>query len=288
MDGYAIKYQEEFFRTVATEMVIEGPVINPTTVRRQSSAHRMKFRGRIDGLVQRHEDIEVGPNGTYWLLEHKTTSSLNGNYMQAIWEDPQIFLYSTYLEQSRGIRIAGVIYNVLAKSRIEQRKEESEVEFEQRRAALLAKSKTGKSSAQRRLGESDEDFRTRLNDIYSPDATTPMFYRQEVLLDDRRRTEAMSELWWTVQSYRAAKRSGHWLKNRQQCHAYNSQCDYWTLCSAEPGEVDDLITTYYRTEDAFVELRKGAGWRELQKQREEKQNEGNIPHSADHTQITAF
>lgn len=267
MRGYQNRYATEPFRVIEAEKIIEGKIINPAT---GHCARAVLFRGRVDALVQKIEDIKCGNTDThpdtYWLVEHKTSSGLSNGYTQAIWEDPQIFLYATYLEQQLGITITGVIYNVLVKSKISQKREETELEFEQRRAALIAKSKTGKSNAQRQLGESDEDFRARLDTIYAADGTTgapSMFYRQEVLLDDRRRTDAMSELWWTAQSYLAARRSGHWLKNRQQCHAYNTQCDYWTLCFAHPEEIDDLIMTYYQRKDPHTELEEKVDWKRL-------------------------
>jgi len=52
----------------------------------------------------------------------------------------------------------GIIYNVLVKARLQQSAGETEAEYEARRAELIAKSKTGKSSAQRKLPESDEAF----------------------------------------------------------------------------------------------------------------------------------
>ncbi len=62
-----------------------------------------------------------------------------------------------------------MIYNVLLKSRLQQKTGESEAEFELRRMELAAKNKSGRSTAQRQLPESDEEIQARLAAWYSRD-----------------------------------------------------------------------------------------------------------------------
>ena len=86
--------------------------------------------GKVDGLVR------VG--NEHFVLEHKTASSLDGGYLERLWTDFQITLYAYYLEQALCIRITGVLYNLLLKARLKQRRTENAAEFEGRLATKYA------------------------------------------------------------------------------------------------------------------------------------------------------
>ena len=94
MKGYAGCYPTEDFRIVALEKTFEGPITNPATGKTSRS---FVLAGRVDGIVR--IDCE------YFLLEHKTTSQLDGDYLERLWTDFQIVLYAYYLERTLGIRI---------------------------------------------------------------------------------------------------------------------------------------------------------------------------------------
>ena len=151
MKGYADRYAEEEFEVVALEKTFEGKIVNPAT---GASSRSFILAGKVDGIVR------IGDE--HYLLEHKTASQLDGSYLERLWTDFQIVLYSRYIEQTLGIRLAGVLYNVLVKARLSQSRGETEAKYESRRAALIAKSKTGRTSARRRLSESNEAFQERL------------------------------------------------------------------------------------------------------------------------------
>jgi len=189
MTGYAARYPSEDFEVVALEKTFEGVIINPAT---GAPSRSFTIAGKIDGLVR------MRATGEHYLLEHKTASQVDGDYLEKLWTDLQVTLYSHYIEQTLGIRIAGVIYNVLVKAKLQQGKGETEAEFEDRRSELIAKSKTGKSSATRKLPESDDDFALRLSATYgAPD----MFCRQ-VLYISRDQFDAMkSDLWEFTQQF---------------------------------------------------------------------------------------
>ena len=78
-------------------------------------------------------------------------TQLGGDYLERLWTDFQIVLYSRYIEEILGTPLAGVLYNVLVKARLSQSRGETESEYEARRAALIAKSKTGRTTAKRKL-----------------------------------------------------------------------------------------------------------------------------------------
>ena len=72
-----------------------------------------------------------------------------------------------------GIPITGILYNVLVKAKLQQGKGETEEEYQARRAELLAKSKTGKTTAKRRMPETDEEFQQRLAEKYADPDDAP-------------------------------------------------------------------------------------------------------------------
>ena len=96
--GYVARYPDEDFEVVAMEKEFECPIINPDT---GAASRSFYMRGKVDGLVKR--------DGEYFLLEHKTAASIDGNYLDRLPMDFQITLYAYYLEQFMNIRIAGVI-----------------------------------------------------------------------------------------------------------------------------------------------------------------------------------
>ena len=168
MKGYAARYPTEEFEVVALEKTFEGKIVNPAT---GASSRSFVLAGRVDGIVR------IGDE--HFLLEHKTASQIDADYLERLWTDFQIILYAWYVERTLGLRIAGIIYNILVKARLQQGRGETEAEFEERRRKLAARSKTGKSSARRRLPESDEAFQERLAAKY---AEPGMFHRETLYL----------------------------------------------------------------------------------------------------------
>jgi hypothetical protein len=172
MKGYAARYPAEEFEVVALEHVFEGPILNPAT---GASSRSFRLAGKVDGIVRIDRE--------YFILEHKTASQIDSDYLERLWTDFQITLYAHYVEQTMGLPVTGILYNVLVKARLQQSKGETEEEFEARRAELLAKSKTGRTAARRREPESDEDFQRRLAEKYADPA---MFHRERLYLSRER------------------------------------------------------------------------------------------------------
>ncbi|MBI5529343.1 MAG: PD-(D/E)XK nuclease family protein, partial [Deltaproteobacteria bacterium] len=109
MKGCAARYPTEEFNVVALEKTFEGKIVNPAT---GAESRSFTLAGKVDGIVT------IG--GEHWLVEHKTTAQLDADYLERLWTDFQIVLYSWYVEQALGIRITGIIYNVLVKARFQQ------------------------------------------------------------------------------------------------------------------------------------------------------------------------
>jgi len=241
MNGYAARYPAEDFEVVALEKTFEGKIINPATGARSRS---LTMAGKVDGIVR------MRATGECYILEHKTASQVDADYLERLWTDLQITLYARYIEQTLGIKVAGVIYNVLVKAKLQQGKGETEGEFEARRAELLAKSKTGKSSATRKLPESDEDFQARLAAKY---AEPDMFYR-EALYISRDQFDAMrSDLWELTQQFLDCRRRDAFYRNTSYCFANHRTCAYFPLCRSNGSE--NVIANFYETRPPHEELR---------------------------------
>jgi hypothetical protein len=225
--GYVDCYGVDDFEIVELELPFTGEIRNPDTGR---SSQTFTIAGKVDAIVRR-------PDGMY-LLEHKTASTIDGNYLDKLWTDTQIALYCHYLRQL-DYPIVGVIYNVLAKSRLKQRGGETVAEYEARRAELAAKNKSGKSTAQRQLPETDGEFEARLAEWYArPEA----FHRELIYLDEERLAMLQEEVWEITQQYLDARRRGKWLLNTSNCFSYQRPCEYLPFCQSgfNPNVVDNL------------------------------------------------
>jgi len=239
MQGYARRYAEETFRVVALEAPFEMPIRNPATGR---ISRRFRLAGKVDGIVEEQ--------GQYFLLEHKTASHLDGDYLERLWLDLQISLYCRALETIHGIPIAGVIYNVVCKAQLKQGKGETEEEFLLRKAELLAKNKSGKTNATRKEAESDEAFQARLQTKYDDPA---MFHREVILFTPEQYAELEAELWELTLQYQDALKRGAFYRNTSQCFAYGRPCSYYPLCRA--GGAEHMIAALYEHRPPHEELR---------------------------------
>ncbi|MDZ4848406.1 MAG: PD-(D/E)XK nuclease family protein [Pirellulaceae bacterium] len=225
--GYADRYAIEEFGIVEVEKSFVGEIRNPVTGRLSQT---FVIAGKADAIVQCHDGM--------YLLEHKTASGIDANYLDKLWTDTQIALYSHYLREL-GYPIVGVIYNVLLKSRLKQSLGETQEEYEARYAELAAKNKSGKSTAKRQMPETDDEFQARLADWYSrPDA----FHREIVYLSEERLAMLQEEVWEITQQYLDAKRRGKWLLNTSNCFSFQRPCEYLPFCQSgfNPNVADNL------------------------------------------------
>jgi len=217
MAGYAARYPGEAFDVVEIEKEFEAPIVNPET---GADSRSFRMAGKVDGIVR-------GKDGLY-LLEHKTAGALTRDYLERLWTDTQIAAYAHYLREN-GYPVVGVVYNVLLKTRLKQREGETEEEYQARKAALAAKNKSGRSTAQRQEPEADEDFQARLSDWYAkPDA----FHRETIYLSQDRLDMLREEIWQGCQMLLEANRRGKWLLNTSHCHAWGRPCEYYPYCSS--------------------------------------------------------
>ncbi len=242
MRNYAAKYPKEEWEVIALEKTFTGPIINPET---GAASRSFVLSGKVDGIVKL-------PDGNY-ILEHKTASAIDGDYLDKLWTDFQITLYAHYVEKVLGIPITGIIYNVLVKAKLQQSAGETEEEYRERYFALAAKNKSGKSSAVRQMPETDYEFAKRLDEKY---AEPGMFHREVIFLDRSRFEILQAELWELTKSLLEAKRRGMYYQNTSQCFnegGYHRKCCYLPICKA--GDNPILIDNLYQIVAPNVELR---------------------------------
>jgi intein/homing endonuclease len=185
------------------------------------------------------------------VITHNTASQLDADYLEKLWTDFQITLYAHYIEQTLGIPITGILYNVLVKARLQQSKGETEEEFQVRRAELLAKSKTGRTTAKRKLPESDEEFAARLAEKYAD----PLMFHREMLYLSRDRFDILrSELWELTQAFLDARRRGVFYQNTAFCFNYQRPCAYFALCrsNGNPNVRDNFYQRVVPNEELRV------------------------------------
>lgn len=238
MKSYATQYPNEEFEVIALEKKFEGAIVNPKT---GAASRSFVLAGKVDGLVKQ--------DGQYFLLEHKTASQIDASYLERLWMDFQITLYAYYLEQSLGIKIAGIIYNVLVKAKLKQSKGETEDEYKTRLASLIAKSKTGKSSAKRKMPETDDEFQERLLAKFTE---LGMFHRETLYISRDQFTELRTELWELTKALLAARRRNVFYRNTSYCFQYNRACSYLPLCQS--GGNPNIIENHYQQVEPHEEL----------------------------------
>jgi hypothetical protein len=237
--AYAARYADEQFEVIALEKAFEGPIVNPAT---GAASRSFVLAGKVDGLVR------VG--GEHFILENKTAAQVDGDYLEKLWTDFQITIYAHYIEQTMGIPITGILYNVLVKAKLQQGKGETEEDFQARRAELLAKSKTGKTTAKRKLPEPDDEYQQRLAEKYADPA---MFHRETLYLSRDRFDVLRAELWELTQAFLDARRRGIFYQNTAFCFNYQRPCAYFPLCRSNGNP--NVIENFFQRVPPNEELR---------------------------------
>lgn len=239
MEAYTRRYPDEKLNTIALERQFEGPIINPHSGYR---SHALTLAGKVDGI------IEI--DGSNYVLEHKTTAAITGAYLDRLWVDFQIIIYTAYVQRVFNIDVAGVLYNILTKPKLRQTQGETDSEFEKRKAELLEKSKTGRTSARQRLPETDEAFQKRLAEKYEADHMP--FHREFIPILPKAIDSVMAELWGLSQALLEAHRRNNFYPNRNACFRFNRPCDYFELCRSNGNP--NIIENYFEKRDVNEEL----------------------------------
>lgn len=186
LNAYAEYYAQEKFEIVGLDVEFIGEIRNPRTGR---ESRTFLMAGKANGIVER--------DGELYLLEHRTASTAEEIDADKLWADSKAALYCHYLRQN-GYPVVGVIYNMLVKTRIRPK-----------------------------ANESDEEFAQRLQAWYAQDTA---FQRLTLRIPESRLTLLESEIWEVTQQYLGARRRQEWLMNTASCFCYNRPCEYLPWC----------------------------------------------------------
>lgn len=189
--GYFKKYGYWDKNTVR-EYEFRLPILNPDTGAKSRS---YELAGKVDAITK--------IDGQNWLVEYKTASQINANYFERLDLDEQISLYMYAIRRMTAYNPVGIIYRVLRKPMIKQRK-----------------------------GESLEQFCQRLETDYieRPDFYffEGKFYRDEIATKQFER-----ELWAFTKQKLYETNHGIHYKNASRCLDFGA-CEYFPLCTNQP------------------------------------------------------
>lgn len=204
-------------------------------------ADGVTLSGKVDGLVEVFNPVETWWGNLtpgYYLLEHKTSSNPSELYWATKWADQQIALYSWVIEQVYGVKLNGVIYNVISKPKIRQTEGETFEEYNARYQEAIAKSKSGKTSIKQKQAESYDEFNTRLDAWYQePDR----FQRRVINFEQSIIDEVVLTVKQAAEDIARADRTGY-CRRSSGCMEYGKLCEYMPIC--KPGNPDKYMALY--------------------------------------------
>jgi hypothetical protein len=247
MKAYAEKYpiEESPYIPVALEYQFLGEIYNPFSKTRCKNRH-FAVGGKVDGIIWEKA------TGFYYILEHKTASSIDQGYLDKLWSDSQICLYSIWIEQILGIKIAGVLYDIAVKPLLRQREGETLDEFELRKEAAIAEGKNP-NRLRMKVAETDEEYAERLLEKMHE----PMSLHREIIPMETFQRETLTvEMWHWIAAMHKARKTGLYLRNTGQCYAfYGKPCPYLQVCRS--GDAEHIIANYYHEKGSHAELSLG-------------------------------
>ena len=220
--AYCTEQGQGAYRQEAAEKLVWAEIREPHS---NQPSRGFVLAGKVDRLLR-------APDGTLAIQERKTTSAIDAGYLEKLWCDLQSHLYA------RMVGARWIVYDIAERCQLKMKEAETDEEFFQRRAELLAKSKTGKTSAKQGMGETEEQFRARVIEWLEK---KNRFHRETILVTPERLKQIDEEIWDLVHAYAQAQRKGNWYQNTGMCHLYNSTCPYWRLCLAGVRDSSDPI-----------------------------------------------
>jgi hypothetical protein len=232
LGGYFARWGDSSLEVMGVEQEFLIPLVNPDT----GSASRLWSQaGKKDAIVRK-------PDGSMWVMEHKTTSediTIGSAYWQRLQMDTQCSVYLA-AEKAAGHDVAGIIYDVVRKPTIRPcRATPEDVRKYKKDGTLYA--------SQREHDETPDEYRSRLvEDV----AANPgdYFARGEVVRLESEQQEAAWDSWQVAKSIRESQLRDRWPRNPDSCVRYGRFCDYWPLCT-HAATIDD-----YARERAHSEL----------------------------------
>jgi len=180
---------------------------------------RYMIMGKVDGIIH--------TGNLRYILEHKTAQRVNYGYLAGLQGDFQSLTYAHFYPKFSGKPVHGVCYDILQKTGIRLKKNETE-----------------------------EEFIDRLNSIFSSNGD--MFHREYLHFSADEFRDYKGELEKTLelldQAYEEYENGNPhaFPKNTQFCFSWGRPCPYFQLCRSldNPG----IKENFYKHEPAHSEL----------------------------------
>lgn len=199
VNGYFYRYHDEPFTTTAQETRFDHELHPGVTL-----------SGKIDAHILRQ-------GKEHCLMEHKTATSVNQNYIQKLDTDFQCLFYLCF----GGTESQTILYNILEKASLRQKKSEARTEFEQ-----------------------------RLKDEYLTNTARYMRFWLHFTYEDQRNFR--KEILEIVHQITECYRRDVWHRNREACFPWMGRpCEYRELCY---DITNPTIQNKFHVEPAHQEL----------------------------------
>lgn len=277
MAGYLRRWADERDVECApgTLVALEAPFEGPLLDSRGRASERYAIQGRldgawwVDGVNGRASWGEMELSSGLYVVEHKTASRIDGPYLDRVWSDFQTQLYSDMAERALETPVAGVLYDVIGKTRLEHKRPESTEAWEVRRAEAQVAALDGRLGKRLRLkrGETVEAFHARrvahglqevqrlARDTGEPGAVylsrldeyyaRPEAYARIATSADRaRRLSIVDNLVHVADEIAYCESTGRWPQSLGACRTPGRVCDFVDIC--ESGDDDRIIEQNYR------------------------------------------
>jgi hypothetical protein len=270
MRTYANRWPDPEWQSFKGEDWFNVPIEHPVT---HELCEWFEDRGKRDGVVRADRPFRWGSEecapGLY-LVEHKIQTSIDEKEQNILRHDPQTILYAYATARELLEPVAGILFNLAAKCGLDQKRAESQSDFEERKAhferrALMGEIRGNKvrrrkdetdeefnkraveygleefAKLEREPAESDDAYRERVRAWYTPDA----FVRFVARPTSAEIARARMDRWARAQLFLLAKRNGIIVRNRgKECYAFGRACDYLPLCDS--GEDPNILENEYR------------------------------------------
>jgi hypothetical protein len=164
----------------------------------------LALMGKLDGLVRSDGDI--------WIVEHKTTYSVDRKYLEKVALDGQITFYMMLVNEVFDIMPKGVIYNVICRPRKYRRKNETIKKYHER---------------------AKEEYRA---------APKSYMDRQRAFRDPEDLDDLRGELAFIHEQIKTCRNCQLWPKNTGVCYLRGRKCQFTDLCKS--GENPSTLMRY--------------------------------------------
>ncbi len=164
-----------------------------------------------------------------WVHETKTAASINPGAVDRLAFDLQIQCYPRLLEEHSNIKPKGVVYNVIRKPQIRQKKNERFDEFIERIAELYV------------VYPQDYFFRKKI------------LYKKKPMEDAWKDVIAMCEELFSYYDFLEDKvvNCCEWYRNSYSCFDFGSMCPYFHLC--DKGENKASLSMFADRKDSYID-----------------------------------